>query len=369
MNKKSPPLTETAQPIRTAANFALGFIVFSLVVYVLHTGAVILIPFFIAVFVWYLINAMARGIGSVSFGDIRLPRSFCFFLSMLILCGGLWFGYKLISLNAATILRQAPQYQAKLTELAQGVLSGMPDSFRPSLKEVEDYLNIGGIMTAVLKTLSGVAGKTLIVLFYTGFLLYEQQFFARKIKEMFDSAAAEKRMHGILRSIDTNIQRYIWVKTLVSALTGLLTWLLLWMVGVNYAEFWGLLAFILNFIPYVGSLAAIILPSVIALVQFGDFSVLAGVLVGLSVIQLSCGSILEPRLLGDRLNISPIFIICNLAMWGLIWGVPGMFLSIPILAMAIITLAQFEKTRPLAVLLSKTGDINMHVDEKGAQKK
>ena len=133
--------------------------------------------------------------------------------------------------------------------------------------------------------------------------------------------------------------------------------------GVNFSEFWGLLAFILNFIPYVGSLAAIVLPSVIALVQYGDFSVLAAVLIGLSIIQLACSSILEPRLLGDRLNISPIFIICNLAMWGLIWGVPGMFLSIPILSMAIITLAQFEKTRPLAVLLSKTGDINMHVDE------
>ena len=87
------------------------------------------------------------------------------------------------------------------------------------------------------------------------------------------------------------------------------------------------------------------------------------VALGLSVVQLSCGSVLEPRLLGDHLNISPIFIICNLAMWGLIWGVPGMFLSIPILAMMIITFAQFDKTKPVAVLLSKTGDIDMHVDD------
>jgi AI-2 transport protein TqsA len=341
-----------------ASNFALGFILFGLIIYVLHIGAAIMIPFFIAIFVWYLINAMARGIGRVG-----LKKSFSFLLAILILIGGLWLAYKLVSTNASIILQQAPQYQQKLSAFLLQNLQKIPEDYRPSLQDIEGYFNIGGIMTALVKTFSGVAGKTLLVTFYTGFLLYEQQFFSRKIREIFGEGPAEKKAHGILRNIDVNIQRYIWVKTFVSALTGAFTWLLLYLVGVDFAEFWGLFAFILNFIPYVGSLAAVILPSLIALVQFGNASLLLGVALGLSAVQLSFGSVLEPRLLGDRLNLSPIVIICNLAMWGLIWGVPGMFLSIPILAMVVITLAQFERTRPVAVLFSKTGDIEAHVEQ------
>lgn len=340
-----------------ASSFALGFIVICLAVYILHVGAAIMIPFVIALFVWYLINAIARGLGRLSFGGVRMARFFCFLFAILILIAGLWFTYKLVSTNAVAVIDAAPVYQQKFESFLPGLMEKIPAAYRPNMHDIVGYLNVGGMITALAKLFTGVAGKTLVVLFYTGFLLYEQQFFGRKLDEIIESKDTEKRVHGILCNIDIKIQRYIWVKTFISAMTGIFTWLLLLFFGIDFAEFWGVMAFILNFIPYVGSLAAIVMPSIIALVQTGDLSMMAMVAGGLSVIQICWGSIIDPRMMGDSLNLSPIFIIFSLAAWGMIWGVPGMFLSIPILAMMAITFSQFPSTRPIAILLSKTGDI------------
>jgi len=216
-------------------------------------------------------------------------------------------------------------------------------------------------MATIAATFTGLAGKTLVVMFYTGFLLYEQRFFERKIENMFSDPETQGRVRTIIKNIDTSIQRYIWVKVVVSAATGLLTFFALKYFNVNFNQFWGLMAFVLNFIPYIGSLLAIAMPSVIALVQFNDISMFLSVALTLSVIQITLGSIIDPRLLGDSLNISPIMIIFSLAAWGMIWGIPGMFLSIPILAMVVITLGQFPATRGIAVLLTKTGNIDHEV--------
>lgn len=342
------------------SGFALGFIVVCLIVYLLHAAAAIMIPFVIAVFVWYLINAIARGLGRIK----SLPRFLCFLLAIFLLAGGLWFIYKLIIANAAEVVRAAPVYQKKFANFLPSLLEAIPQAYRPNPGDLAGYLNVGGFITMLVKTFTGVAGKTLVVLFYTGFLLYEQRFFGRKLQEMTQSAAAEARVHKTLRNIDVNIQRYIWVMTAVSAMTGISTWLLLSFFNVDFAAFWGAMAFVLNFIPYLGSMAAIVLPAIIALAQLNDPASIAAVVAGLGLIQIFWGSIVTPRAMGDTLNLSPIFIIFSLAGWGMIWGVPGMFLAVPILAMIAITLAQFPRTRPIAVLFSKSGVIEPEGREK-----
>jgi AI-2 transport protein TqsA len=138
---------------------------------------------------------------------------------------------------------------------------------------------------------------------------------------------------------------------------------LLKLCHVDFASFWGGIAFLLNFIPYIGSVLNIALPALIALVQFNDLSSFLVVLAGLSALHILIGHGLDPFLMGENLNLSPIFIISSLALWGMIWGVAGMFLAIPLLAMMVITLSQFPSTRPLAVLLSKTGVIEEEPEE------
>lgn len=346
-----------------ASSFALGFIVVCLVVYLLHISATIMIPFVIALCLWYLINAMARGLSRLKLGAFKLPRFWCFLLAIAVLAAAMWFVLSLINHNVRLVMEAAPGYQQNLRIALAEILTYFNLEQEVLLAELQQYLNITGIVAALAATFTGIAGKTLVVMFYTGFLLYEQRFFDRKIMNMIENENTEKHVRTILKRIDINIQRYIWVKVLISALTGIGTYLVLMFYNVDFNQFWGLMAFVLNFIPYIGSLLSITLPSIIALIQFNDLStflIIAGLL---GVIQITLGSIIDPRMLGDSLNISPIMIIFSLAAWGMIWGIPGMFLSIPILAMVVITLGQFPKTRPIAILLSKTGNVDEATEE------
>lgn len=350
------------------SSYALGFIVVCLIVYILHEAAAILIPFTIAVFVWYLLNAMARGLMRVEFGAKRhIPRFFCFLFSILIMVGGLWFIYKLISVNGIAVARAAPFYQAKTLALLDELLSHIPEDVRPNRNELAGYLDIGAFLKTLVSTFTGIAGKTMVVLFYTGFLLYEQRFFGRKLEEIMSEKKSEARFHKTLKNIEGKIQRYIWVKTLISVLTGVSTWLLLKGFHVSFAEFWGVMAFIFHFIPFAGSIAAVLLPGIAALAELPELASLLMLVTGLSAVQIFFTSFLDPRMMGDSLNLSPIFIISAIAAWGVIWGVPGMFLAVPILSAAVIILSQFDRTRPFAILMSKTGEIEGHDSPAGAR--
>lgn len=340
-----------------AAGFALGFVCLCLGVAILIFARGILIPFVIAMFFWYLINATARGFARLSVNGFVLPRFLCFFFAIATMLSGIWIIYQMILNNIVDVVAAAPAYQKNFEAFIPKLLQKLPLDQQPTVQELVSYLDLGAMIAILAKTFSGLAGKTLVVLFYTGFFLYEQRFFDHKIRAMIDDQDTEDRIRGILHNIDRKIQRYMAVKTFISALTGFFTWALLRYVGVDFANFWGLMAFVLNFIPYVGSLVAIVLPSIIALIQLSDPGATLTTVVGLSIIQLSLGSVLDPRLMGDSLNLSPICIILSLGVWGLIWGVPGMFLSIPLLAMMMITLAQFPRTRPIAILISKTGEL------------
>lgn len=350
-NKEKNPI-----PFITSS-FALGLIVLSLIVYVLHTAQAIMIPFVIAVFVWYLINAVARGLEKISFRGRHLTRMACFSLALFSLFLGMWFIFEIVSHNLSKVMQAAPVYQQNFEKLIPRVVDLFHLDYAPTVRDLLQYIDLGSTITVLAKMFTGFAGKTLVIMFYVGFLLYEQRFFRHKISEMIQDEKKEERVHEALRNIDTKIQGYIGVKSFVSAIDSVLTFTILSAFHVNFAGFWGLMAFFLHFIPYAGSFIALTLPTTIALIQYGDPTSAFAVLACLSVSHAFIGHILDPYLMGRSLNLSPIFIISSLAMWGMIWGVPGMFLSVPILTIIVIVLAQFPQTRPFAILISKTGVI------------
>jgi predicted PurR-regulated permease PerM len=154
-----------------------------------------------------------------------------------------------------------------------------------------------------------------------------------------------------------DIRSYVGIKVLTSAATGLLSFLVLNLVGVDFASFWAVLIFLLNFIPTIGSIIATAFPSLLTLVQFdtlGPFIITISVL---GAIQFCIGSLIEPKLMGNRLNLSPIVILLSLGLWGSVWGIPGMFLCVPITVIMMIVCSYFPGTRPIAVLLSKDGRV------------
>ncbi|WP_293679491.1 AI-2E family transporter [Thiolapillus sp.] len=142
---------------------------------------------------------------------------------------------------------------------------------------------------------------------------------------------------------------------MVSALTGIVSYIILLWVSVDYVPFWALLIFMLNYIPTIGSMVAVLLPTTLALVQFDTFGPFVTLLVSLGTVQVLIGNVLEPRLMGSSLNLSPLVVILALSLWGQMWGVTGMFLSVPITVISMIVLANFPQTRAIAVAMSENG--------------
>ena len=130
-------------------------------------------------------------------------------------------------------------------------------------------------------------------------------------------------------------------------------------VDLDFAAFWALLVFILNYIPTIGSIVATILPGLLALVQFESWTPFVILVIGITVIQQALGSFLEPNLMGMTLNLSPLVVVISLILWGMLWGVVGMFLCVPITVILVIILANFPGTRWVSVLLSKEGKIEI----------
>jgi predicted PurR-regulated permease PerM len=345
----------------SAGVFVWLFIVATLFMYLCHIAAGFMIPLVVAIFIWYLINAIARFLGSfkrLPFG--RMPRWLRLGLAMAFLSSIIVIIFELVHRNIGDVMAAAPMFQASLEKIIAQVAGFMGLDHAPQARElwsdlVGKYLNIGQLVRDFAGLLTGLAGKTLVTLVFVGFLLYEQRFLRHKMQSMFKDPESEERLHHTLGVIDVKIQRYIGVKAFVSFLDSVLTYLILSFFDVQFAEFWGVMAFFLHFIPYAGSFVALTLPSLIALIQFGDLGTVAMVLASLSISHAFLGHVLDPYMMGNNLNLSPIFIISNLAMWGLVWGIPGMFLAIPILAIVTIALEQFPTTRPIAILLSKTG--------------
>jgi len=174
---------------------------------------------------------------------------------------------------------------------------------------------------------------------------------------LFPNAEREARVRRILQQIGTEIQSYLWMKTLMGLLVTGLSYMVMKAVGVDLAEFWALLIFALSYIPYIGSWLGVVFPTALALVQFETltpFLITAGLL---AIIQFTCGSILEPRIMGKGLNISPLIMLLSLSIWGALWGILGMFLAVPLTVVMMIVCSHFEATRPLAILLSADGTV------------
>lgn len=322
---------------------------------ILIFGSRFLIPLAIAVILWLLINAIGRAYGKVGIGRFRLPPALCRLLAVLTM---LYFGWLIVSISASNIAQvraAAPVYQANLTQLVSQALGYVGVERTPTVTEVVARFDLVGLLGSLTAGLGSLVGSAGLVMLYVAFLMLEQSSFQRKLDALFADPVRTASLRQSLIEIERRIESYLWIKTLVSLLTAVLCYAVLATVGVDFASFWALLIFLFNFIPNIGSLFAVLLPTVLTLLQFGDLGVFLLVLASLSVIQAVIGNLVEPRLMGRTLNLSPLVIILSLTLWGSIWGVAGMFLCVPLTALLAIVLSKFEPTRPVAILLSSDG--------------
>lgn len=348
-------MPEQVSPRTTA--FASSAIVVALTVVLFIEGRDLLIPIAVAIMIWYLLNALARGFHLLPLGTLHLPNWVSMTLAIVTVLIGLGLVAELISDNIADVSAAAPGYQANIEILIAKASNLAGFSQPPDIASVFGQIDLRNLATRFASAAASFAGSFGIVLIYVLFLLFEQKGFDKKMRALFPDQQRREEMQSLLHRMQEQIQTYVAIKTMTSVLTGAISYGVLKIVGVDFAAFWGFIIFLLNYIPTVGSLLGIIFPALLALVQFSTPVPFFIVLGGIGGVQFLIGNVLEPRLTGSSLNISPLVVILSLALWGSIWGIVGMFLCVPLTVIAMIILSYFERTRPIAILLSGDGRV------------
>jgi len=337
------------------------------VFYVLVVGQEFLVPLAIALMLWYIINAMSRSFTKL-LPWVDEPNWLSMLLSIITLGLFMALAVDMVQSNVLQIKAAIPEYKENFAGLSSKVSSLLPSIILERMPNMTEFINgikPGPIIAGLTDTLLAMIGQISLVLIYVAFMLAEQGTFKNKIREIFPEQTKRDSVMSILSHAQEDIQTYLWIKTLTSALTGIISYFILRAVGpegVHFAIFWAFTIFLLNFIPTIGSIIATLFPAMLALIQFDTFGPFFIVLAAVGSVQLLVGNLLEPKLMGNTLNVSPFVVMMSLTLWGSIWGIAGAFLSVPITVMLLIIFAHFEKTRYIAILLSADGSLKFAQD-------
>jgi AI-2 transport protein TqsA len=271
-----------------------------------------------------------------------------------ILLGGI------IGNTVASFSKDIPVYEKSLKDIADNSISFLNSKgFYISEKEIENVLNVSSIMKLTVTLLSNmgeVMGNTIIIFFIAIFLLLEMDDFSFKFLAIKHGVGESLRY---LITISSNIRHYLSIMTLISLITALLIWGSLALLGINYAILWALIAFLLNFIPNIGSIIAAIPAVMFALIQSGFRGAFWTIVIYL-VVNMVVGNVVAPKMLGKGLGLSTFIAFISFIFWGYILGTVGMFLSVPLTMAIKIYLEQDEKTKWIAVLLGTSAEAKIY---------
>lgn len=298
----------------------------------------VMIPFVLAVFFTYLLAPLVDLLQE----RLKVPRFVTIVFALLVALGLLTLLGLLITTSTRGLLESVDIYRDRLRRAAEEVFSVL-DRFGVDMGQqpILDAIN----QIPILEVARRAFGTALDLLTTGGLVLIFVVYLL----------AGRRPAHtrtGIYAEIDDKIRRYILTKVAVSATTGLLVGLVLYIFGLELAMVFGVMAFLLNFIPSIGSVIATLLPIPIAVVQYESVLPIIGILVIPGAIQMTIGNAIEPVLMGEGLDLHPVTILLALIFWGLLWGIVGMLLAAPITAVIRIVLARIETTRPFAELLA-----------------
>ncbi len=262
--------------------------------------------------------------------------------------------------STMTMANQLPGYEARIGRIFDSIERFIVE--RAALVNLDvaeirwndavDVSAIGSALTSGVGSFLSFMGSMFLVLLFMMFILAGSGDLAEKVRRAFPAAHAE-RIARVVSNVDAQVRRYLVTKTLVSLATGALTFLVLLVVGVDFPLVWGFLAFALNYIPNLGSLVAVLLPVVLSALQFESLGIALLVLGLLVACQTVMGNVVEPRVMGFSLNLSPLLILVSLIFWGWLWGAWGMVLAVPLTSALKILFEHLEPLRPLSVLMSQ----------------
>jgi len=329
-------------------NFFLLIIVIPLVFYLLKTLAFIFIPLIFSMFIALLFLPLMRWLGKKS-----VPKWVSILIVVLLIAGGLKIGAELVQVSSREILSSETDFFVKAEEKFNMLLVTAQETFGFQIKDKKSVLkefirtdNIGLTIDFIRRTITMI----LMTVFFVVLWLAE----SINIQKVLNNTIL-KQKHTSVKTfikIEKDLATFIKVKFLISLATGVCTGLACLFFDVSFPIFWGLFAFIINFVQMVGSIITVVLLSIFAFIQLEPSSTLFFFIITITSVQVLFGSILEPIFMGKSFSLNVITVLVMLMLWGYIWGVPGLIMSIPITVFLKIMLEQFPNTKIIANLLS-----------------
>jgi predicted PurR-regulated permease PerM len=292
----------------------------------------------------------------------KIPKGIAITIVLVVILG-IFFGFgEIITNSFSSFSQDAPKYEKNLDEMRDSVLDALQKfGVNVSNIEMKNLLEPSKIMNLtanLLGQLGGIMGNTFTIFFLALFLLFELDSIPIKTKAIMKDASGSVAYLGV---IGNSIRHYLSIKTVTSLLTGLLIWICLSIIGVDYAIIWALIAFLLNYIPNIGSIIAAIPAVLFALIQLGFSGVIwtTGAFVAVNMI---IGNAVEPKMMGKGMGLSTFVVFLSLLFWGFVLGTVGMFLSVPLTMAIKIILEQNPKTKWFAVVLGTTKEAEIIVE-------
>ncbi len=310
-----------------------------------------MLPLFLALFFYIIIKSITNKFLEFfkKYLNYNLNQILALFLMFFIIFSFFYFFWIVVKLNLYSVRQNSANYQENFEQVLL-LLSNLPISDFIQLEEFLSSINLMLIFSKIINNLSSLAGNFTFVLIFFIFFIIEEKYFIKKISLVYDPKQIQT-----LKKINHDVFIYFQIKSLTSFLVGILTYLILFALQNDLAPTFGLLSFFLNFIPFIGSILSIIIPVLFAVIQNLDFFDPFVTFFLLTLVQIYVGNILEPKLMGKTLNISPLAMIIFLTLMGKIWGIAGMFLSVPLLVVILIVLNRIKSTQKIAIFLSDKG--------------
>lgn len=287
----------------------------------------------------------------------KVPKYLSIVLVLLLIVAGVWMGIELIKLSSKEILTSDSHFfdkaQLKINSLVGSLESFFGIQQVEGVKTINKYLNKDVILNNLSPTVSFIS-KFLTALLTTTFFVVLWLAESINVERLINRTLLKQKHTSIktFRKIEKDLIKFIKVKFLVSFLTGIGTGLACYFFDVSFPIFWGLFAFIINFVQMVGSFITVILLSIFAFVELEISSILLFFIISITSVQILFGAILEPIFMGKSFSINIIAVLVMLMFWGFIWGVPGLIMAIPITVFIKIILEQFPRTKIISDILS-----------------
>ncbi len=353
-----PPKTATperpgeTQRLQTGA---LLIIAFAVVLFLLVQARFVLISLATAIILFSLTSDVINFIARQRIGPFRIPNTLASIAAMALIAAALLTLSSILLAQVNTVLVTTLSYTERAPSAVASLFAWLGEDSQLAMFNALQSVDVSSYLRSAAAQASGITQATVLVILFVGFLFAERIWFETKLQSFVGDAEQAARVGKIIQSIIHRVNYYLLVKTVISAITGAMIYVLARAFDLELATSLGIITFVLNFIPNIGSIVATALIALVAHVEIGDGTTTLAVFAIAGLIQFVNGSVIDPMLMGRALRLSSFGIILSLAFWGAVWGIPGMFLSVPIMVMFLVVCSHVPKLRPFAVLLSREG--------------